>query len=171
MIKYLVKMLQALSSNTSPAQIAHAVSCGLMLGFIPKDNILWYVLFVFILFLRIQRGTFGLFILIGALLAPLADPIFNDIGYWILSQDSLTPVFQSLLDIPFVAFTKINNTVVLGSLVGGLAVYIPVWLVSRFFIFIWRKYIAATARRWKFVKVLKQIPLIEKIVDVVTEGM
>ena len=171
MIKYLVKMLQALSSNTAPAQIAHAVSCGFILGFVPKESLLWYILFVFILFLRIQRGTYALFILVGALLAPFLDPLFNDVGYWILTQPSLTPVFQSLLDIPFVAFTRINNTVVLGSLVCGIAAYIPLWLVSRLFIFVWRKYIAASARRWKFVKVLKQIPLIEKIVEAVTEGM
>ena len=77
MIKYLVKMLQALSSNTAPAQIAHAVSCGFILGFVPKENLLWYILFVFILFLRIQRGTYALFILVGALLAPFLDPLFR----------------------------------------------------------------------------------------------
>ncbi|HAK68458.1 MAG TPA: TIGR03546 family protein, partial [Treponema sp.] len=48
MLKAFVKLIKALSSNTAPGEIAHAFAWGVILGFMPKDNALWYILFIFI---------------------------------------------------------------------------------------------------------------------------
>lgn len=156
-------MINAFSSNTDPAAIAHAFACGMLLGFLPKGNLLWILLFVFIFFMRIQRSVFSLVILIAALFAPLLDNLFDLIGYMMLTKESFIPFYKAALDIPFVAFTKINNTVVMGSFISGLVLYIPVYLFARLFVWLWRKYFADAIRRSKIVKLTKQLPLIQKL--------
>lgn len=165
MLKPLMNLIKALSSNTDPGALAHAFSCGILLGFLPKDNMLWYVLFIFIFFMRIQRSVFSLVTVAASLLAALLDPVFDSVGYWILTLGGAQNFYAALLEIPFVAFTKFNNTVVMGALVVGLASYIPFYIIARVFIFVWRKYLAESVRKLKLVKMLKQIPLITKIAE------
>ena len=169
MLKAIAKLLGAISSNTRPGAIAHAVSCGVLLGFMPKDNLLWYILFIFILFMNIQRGAYALSILLGAALTVFLDPLFDSVGYSILMIESVKPYYASLLDIPFVAFTKFNNTVVMGSFVCGVAAYIPLYVLARLFVWAWRKYLAEKVRKLKIAAVLKNIPLVEKIAGMMGE--
>ncbi|MCI7396990.1 MAG: TIGR03546 family protein [Spirochaetia bacterium] len=169
MLKAIAKLLGAISSNTRPGAIAHAVSCGVLLGFMPKDNLLWYILFIFILFMNIQRGAYALSILLGAALTVFLDPLFDSVGYSILTVESMKPYYASLLDIPFVAFTKFNNTVVMGSFVCGVAAYIPLYVLARLFVWAWRKYLAEKVRKLKIAAVLKNIPLVEKIAGMMGE--
>ena len=169
MLKAIAKLLGAISSNTRPGAIAHAVSCGVLLGFMPKDNLLWYILFIFILFMNIQRGAYALSILLGAALTVFLDPLFDSVGYSILPVESMKPYYASLLDIPFVAFTKFNNTVVMGSFVCGVAAYIPLYVLARLFVWAWRKYLAEKVRKLKIAAVLKNIPLVEKIAGMMGE--
>ena len=169
MLKAIAKLLGAISSNTRPGAIAHAVSCGVLLGFMPKDNLLWYILFIFILFMNIQRGAYALSILLGAAFTVFLDPLFYSVGYSILTVESVKPYYASLLDIPFVAFTKFNNTVVMGSFVCGVAAYIPLYVLARLFVWAWRKYLAEKVRKLKIAAVLKNIPLVEKIAGMMGE--
>ena len=169
MLKAIAKLLGAISSNTRPGAIAHAVSCGVLLGFMPKDNLLWYILFIFILFMNIQRGAYALSILLGAAFTVFLDPLFDSVGYSILTVESMKPYYVSLLDIPFVAFTKFNNTVVMGSFVCGVAAYIPLYVLARLFVWAWRKYLAEKVRKLKIAAVLKNIPLVEKIAGMMGE--
>ena len=169
MLKAIAKLLGAISSNTRPGAIAHAVSCGVLLGFMPKDNLLWYILFIFILFMNIQRGAYALSILLGAAFTVFLDPLFDSVGYSILTVESMKPYYASLLDIPFVAFTKFNNTVVMGSFACGVAAYIPLYVLARLFVWTWRKYLAEKVRKLKIAAVLKNIPLVEKIAGMMGE--
>ena len=169
MLKAIAKLLGAISSNTRPGAIAHAVSCGVLLGFMPKDNLLWYILFIFILFMNIQRGAYALSILLGAAFTVFLDPLFDSVGYSILTVESMKPYYASLLDIPFVAFTKFNNTVVMGSFACGVAAYIPLYVLARLFVWAWRKYLAEKVRKLKIAAVLKNIPLVEKIAGMMGE--
>ena len=53
--------------------------------------------------------------LIGAAISPAFDGLFDTVGYAFLTIPALSGLFGTLLDIPFVAFTKFNNSVVMGS--------------------------------------------------------
>ena len=169
MISYIVKLLKALNTNSHPGEIAHAVSIGVLLGFMPKDNALWYLLFVFFLFVRVHKGAFLLTVLAASLLARLFDPLFDAIGYAVLTFSPLEPVYAALLDIPFVAFTKFNNTVVAGAVVFSLILYIPVYILIRILIKSWRTHLAPALARSKFMQAFYQIPFISKIAGFFTE--
>ena len=169
MISYIVKLLKALNTNSHPGEIAHAVAIGMLLGFMPKDNALWYLLFVFFLFVRVHKGALLLTTLAASLLAGLFDPLFDAIGYAVLTFSPLEPVYAALLDIPFVAFTKFNNTIVAGSLIFSLILYIPVYILIRILTKLWRTYLAPALIRSKFMQAFYQTPLIAKIAGFFTE--
>ncbi|MCR5764494.1 MAG: TIGR03546 family protein, partial [Treponema sp.] len=110
---------------------------------------------------------FILFTFLFSLLAPLLDPIFDNVGYWILTLDKLEPVFSKLLDVPFVGFTKFNNSIVCGSLVLSLLAYTPLYWLTRLILKYWRASLAPVIRKSKLVTFLSKIPLIQKIGEMV----
>ena len=169
MISYIVKLLKALNTNSHPGEIAHAVAIGMLLGFMPKNNALWYLLFVFFLFVRVHKGALLLAVLAASLLARLFDPLFDAIGYAVLTFSPLESVYAALLDIPFVAFTKFNNTIVAGAVVSSLILYIPVYILMRILIKSWRTHLAPALARSKFMQAFYQIPFISKIAGFFTE--
>lgn len=163
MLKFIVKLLKALNSNSHPGEIAHAVCLGMLLGFLPKNNIFWYIITVFILFMRINKGALVLSTLGISLLAPLFDSLFDTVGYWFLTLPALKPTFAWLLDIPFVGFTKFNNTIVSGALLCGLAIYIPLYIIARLFVWLIRNKLVPVLRKTKFIVAISKVPLVKKM--------
>lgn len=170
MIAPVIKLFKALNTNSHPGEIAHAASIGILLGLVPKNNALWYILFVFFLFVRIHKGCLFLSILLGTLLAPLFDPLFDSLGYTVLTFEALKPAYGNLLELPFVAFTEFNNTIVAGSLTASLILYTPVYILTRFLVFLWRKFAAPALTQNKLVQALYKTPLIAKIAGLFTEA-
>ena len=162
MLQKLIKLLKLLNSNSKPSQIANSFCIGLVLGIMPKGNLLWILVFVFFLFVRINKACYGIMILVGMLLAPSFDPLFDTVGYAVLTYAPLENIYASLLNIPFVGFTKFNNTIVSGSLVCGLIAYIPFFVLSILFIRVWRKTLAPMFNNSKLMKTLYKIPLVKK---------
>ncbi len=169
MISYIAKLLKALNANTNPEEIAHGAACGFLLGLMPKDNLLWWVVFIFILFVRINKAAYGLALLLGSLLAPALDATFDTLGYSILTNESLYGLYGFLENVPFVSFTKFNNTVVMGSLAMGLLLYIPAYIIARVAVALWRKHAVALLRKAKIIKVIGNIPIVSKIASLVGE--
>lgn len=163
MLKAIIGLIKSLNSNSHPGEIAHAVSIGVLLGLMPKDNALWYILFIFFAFVRINKAVYLLVILGMSLFAHTLDVYLDQIGYIVLTYEPAYPVYRFLLDIPFVAFTKFNNTVVMGSLVSGIILYIPVYIIARLLIKLWRSTIAPKIASSKLWSGFKNLPLIKKI--------
>jgi uncharacterized protein (TIGR03546 family) len=168
-LKYIIKLVKSLNSNAHPGEIAHACAFGALLGLMPKDNALWWLIFIFTLFMRINKGSYFIFIIIGSLLAPHLDGFFDSFGYLILMLPQCTSLFSKWLDIPFVSFTKFNNTIVMGSFLTGIITYIPIYIILRLFVMVWRKYIASALSNSKIVKAFYKIPFVHKIAGIATE--
>ena len=169
MLKFIVKLLKALINNSHPGEIAHAVCLGMLLGFLPKNNVFWYIITVFILFMRINKGALVLCTIGFTFLAPLLDPIFDRVGYWFLTIPALESTFAFLLDIPFVGFTKFNNSIVSGSLICGLVFYIPLYIIARLFVWLMRNKIVPVLRKTKFVVFVSKIPIVKKVAALATK--
>lgn len=169
MIANISNMLKALNANVNPGEIAHAAACGFLLGLVPKDNLLWYLAFVFILFVRINKPTYLIMIVVGSAVATAGDPLFDSVGYAILTSQKMSGLFATLLEIPFVAFTKFNNTVVMGSLVAGLAAYVPVYALARLAVHLWRKYAVMALRNSRAIKIIGKIPVLSKVAKIIGE--
>lgn len=163
MLKEFTDFFKALNNNSHPGEIAHAICTGMLLGFLPKDNVLWFILTIIFLFLRINKGAFLLSTIGFSLLAPVFDPLFDYFGYWVLTFEPITPFFSNLLEIPFLGFTKFNNSIVMGALLSSIILYIPLYFLSRLFLKFWRASLAPIVKKSKIVTILSKIPLIKKI--------
>ncbi|MBR7064499.1 MAG: TIGR03545 family protein [Treponema sp.] len=124
------KIFNFLNKYNKPTDFAHAITLGFLLGFIPKNNLLWFLFVAIFLFTRINIFAFLISLALGTIFAPIFDPLFCTIGNSVLTSSTLENFFSNLLDIPFVFFTKINNTLVCGSLVFSLAFYLPIFFIA-----------------------------------------
>jgi uncharacterized protein (TIGR03546 family) len=166
MFKAIVRLFKSLNSNSHPGEIAHAVCLGFLLGLMPKDNALWAIVVVFCLFLRINKGALILLTALFALLSPFFDSLLDTIGYVVLMLQQAVPVYRNLLDIPFVAFTKFNNTIVMGSIALAIAAYIPLYIISRLIVRLWRTVAAPKITNSKLYTAIIKLPLVEKITSI-----
>lgn len=165
MLGFFVKLFNSLNTNSNPGEIAHGISIALILGLLPKDNVFWYILAVFFLFIRVNKGALMLFTALFALIAPTFDNIFDQVGYYVLTLPQLQDFFTTLMNIPFVGFTKFNNTIVMGSFVCALVLYIPLYIIARLIIYVWRSILAPIIQKTKVVMFLKKLPIVQKISD------
>jgi len=165
-VNYFQQMFKSLNANRAPGELAHAFALGMLLAFVPKGNLLWIILFIFTFFLRINRGTLFLSIILGSIFIPLVDPLFDTTGYAILTHPALTPTFAKWLDTPFVAFTRFNNTIVMGGLAWGIILYIPFYILARIFVRLWRNTLYQYFVRSKAYQFLMKVPFIKLILKI-----
>lgn len=173
MLKAIAALFRALNRNSHPGEIAHALSVSMMLGFMPKNNAFWYLLLLFFFFVRIHKGAYLIGLFLFSLLAPALDVLFDWVGYGILSWAPLRPLLGRLMEIPFVAFTHFNNTVVMGSFAVGMLAYLPVYAFARLALRGWRTRLLPYYRKSKLGIVIERSHWIEsfkKAIDTAKGG-
>ena len=165
MIKYVTSFFRAINANAHPGDIAHAVALGLFLAILPKNNLTFTFLFFLSIFIRINKGAFFISFILFGFLTPFMDVIINNIGFWAVQLLFLRPIFMALENIPFVALFKLSNTMVLGGIIWGLILYIPVYILTRIIIAKYRKYMQP-AVNVKGVGLLGKIPLLRHLTKI-----
>jgi uncharacterized protein (TIGR03546 family) len=156
LMKLLKKLIAVLHSEIAPGQIAGGVALGAMIGLLPFFSLLSVVLFLLLLIINVNLGAAFLAMAVFGLLGFLIDPLANQVGYALLVKiKALAPLWTSLYNMPVVPFTRFNNTVVLGNLIAGIVLFIPIFVLSKRFIVHYRTNYRATVENWKVVKLLK----------------
>lgn len=121
-----------LQSENSPWQVAGGVAIGLFMGFSPFNGPQNYLLMLLLFFTNVNVASATLATALFSGVAALLDPVAHKLGYSLLvSNESLTPFWTALYNLPIVPFTRFNNTVVLGSFVLALILVVPVVLLTR----------------------------------------
>ncbi len=122
-------MLDTFTGKWGPREIALAVAFGILIGLIPKENLTVVVMSI-LFFLSHANILLGLVvILIMSLAAPWIHPLASSLGGEILTSPSGNAVITAMFHAPLLPWTSLNNTVVLGSLMMGLVLFLPVFLV------------------------------------------
>lgn len=165
MIKYVTSFFRAINANAHPGDIAHAVALGLFLAILPKNNLTFTFLFFLSIFIRINKGAFFISFILFGFVTPFMDVLINNIGFWAVQLPFLRPIFIALENIPFVALFKLSNTMVLGGIIWGLILYIPVYILTRIIIAKYRKYMQP-AVNVKGVGLLGKIPLLRHLTKI-----
>jgi len=163
LIKATAKLILALNGNVKKSQIAAGFAWGMLLGIIPAGNFFWIVLFIVSFFFRHNHGSKLLSLVIIKLLSPLVVYQIDALGWWILHIDSFRPFFISMFNMPFVPFTKFNNTLVMGGLAIGLVLWIPVFFMFMALIPLYRNHVAVKIRNSKVIKAIMKFPLFSLI--------
>ena len=119
----------AVAAHDSPRQLAWGVALGVVLGLVPKGNLTALVLAVLLFSLRVNLGAGLVAACSFSWLGMLLDPLAHRLGWQILWYQPLQPAYAWCYELPLVAWSDLNNTVVVGQLVLGLyALYPAYWL-------------------------------------------
>jgi uncharacterized protein (TIGR03546 family) len=156
LLKLLRSLVKTLHSDGSPAQIAAGIALGAALGLTPITNVhnLFIILLLAVLNVSFAAGLFAwaLFVPIGFAL----DPVFDRLGHLLLVDTlALRPLWGSWDNIPGLALTNFNNTVVLGSVVGWLLLFLPIYFASRYGVVRYRATVGERVKQSKFYKALE----------------
>lgn len=134
MITWLIQQCRLLYkffvSNDSARQMAVAAAFGVLLGLVPKGNLLAVGLSCAFLSVRVHLATGAVVGLAATFLAGSLDTLFHNLGEAILTRPSFQALFAQLYELPFGPWTAFNNTIVCGSLVVGLVAFYPTYRLS-----------------------------------------
>ena len=147
-LKLVQSLIKELHSDGTPLQIALGAALGAALGLTPIANVHNAIVLALLLILNVSFGAgmlaWGLFVPLGFIL----DPLFDRIGHKLLMETpALTPTWTSWFNAPLVPYTNFNNTVVLGSVVGWLVLFVPITLFVRFLVVRYRAPYGERVRR------------------------
>ena len=168
--KWILKSIAAINANNRPAEIAAAIALGITLGLFPAGNIIWVVLLIITFFLKIHFGMELLVIAIVKPIAHFADPLFDFVGYRILTMPSFEGIFTQWYNTPIVPHTAFNNTAVTGSLIVMLILFIPLWFAVSKLIKLYREKVRDKFLASAIVQTLKSLPILSQIINLVSKA-
>ena len=156
LLKLVRSLVKTLHSEGTPAQIAFGMALGAALGLTPIANAhnLLIVLLLAVLNVSFAAGmlAWGIFVPVGFML----DPIFDRIGRWfLLDAAALRPMWTAWDNIPGLALTNFNNSVVLGSLVAWLILFLPIFFVARYGVLRYRATLGERIRNSRYYRLLE----------------
>ena len=153
--------IQILRSGQTPRQIAAGFALGSMIGLMPfltlQGLFLWLVILIFDVNLSAALLSATLF----ALVAYLLDPLFHALGYFFLTDIAvLRRLWTSLYNAPIAPLTRFYNTVVLGSLLCSVLLFVPVYLGMKRFVLAYRAHLHTKIEKWKVYQVISKSSLV-----------
>jgi uncharacterized protein (TIGR03546 family) len=129
-LNFVKSLIQALQGGSDPRHAAAGFALGAALGLVPKNS-LFSVVFILIFFLlRVDKGMALASAMAFTPLAYALDGLAHSLGYGLLTAHGLAPLWTWLYNLPIVPWTRFNNTVVMGNLVLGILLFVPLYLLS-----------------------------------------
>ena len=152
---FIAKFLKAMNSNSHPLQIGLAMAFGMVWGLTPlmSPHNLFILLLMLLLKLNFSAFTLGWTIFTG--LAYLLDPVFHQLGLFILESEALKSTFTQMYNDWFWRWLDFSNTVVMGSVVFCLISLLPVALLMTWLVTLYRRKLLGFIDKFKIVKLLK----------------
>lgn len=147
-------LLQAFVMESTPRQMSLGLAFGVLVGLVPKGNLLAIVLGTLLASTRVNLAIATLAIVLCTFAATVCDSLFDQIGGFILAQPSLQSLWTEMANMPFMPWTNFNNTIVMGSFATGLVLLWPVHLLSRPLFEKYAEKIAQRARQWRWAKLI-----------------
>lgn len=154
-LQFLQQLFKALNSEGTPGQVGLGMAIGLCFGLTPLVSLHNLVVLAIAMLSTVSMPGVFLGWAIATPLGFALDPLFDRLGMALLMQDALAPFFTWVVNTPVVALSRLNNSIVLGSLVVWLALLIPMFFVFRVLVARYRADVYAHVQKWKVVQVVK----------------
>ena len=168
-IRPIAKLIAALNSNTKPGAVAAAVAAAFLLSLIPSMNLLWPVLFFLSLIARLNWGFEFVFIALFKLAVPLIDPLIEPLGWKVLQSGAVSSLVYRINEIPGLIYLGLNDSLMIGGLIAGVAGWLPVFFLARLIIVLYREKLSAKIARSRFVAALNKAPILGKLLAAVRQ--
>lgn len=147
MLTMIAKLLKILNSEADPGQISLALSFSLLAGLPPTFSLHTIAVLLIVFLLRVNLSAFFLGTAFFAGAAYLMDPALHRIGLAVLTAGSLNSLWTGLYNSTAWRILRFNNTVVMGSFVAAIILFVPLFLLSNRLIRGYREHILAWVKR------------------------
>ncbi|MBN1408260.1 MAG: TIGR03546 family protein [Calditrichaceae bacterium] len=155
-LEILAKLFKILRAEDTPNQIASGFFLGMIIGLTPFLTVHNMIIILLIFIFKVNAGSALFAVALFSGFAYILDPIFHSFGYYILvDMTSLHGFLVTLFNIPIVALSRYNNTVVMGSLLVSILLILPVFFFMKYFVKYYREHIDAKLQKLKIVQIVK----------------
>ena len=154
-LRLLKDLVSSLHGGSDPRHLAAGFALGAALGLIPKGN---FFAAAFVLLFFALRLNKGMALMSATFFTPLGyavDGLAHRIGLALLKAPALHGLWTALYDLPIIPLTRFNNTVVLGNLVLGAALFIPLYFAFLSFVSWYNANLAAKVEKLKIIQAFK----------------
>ncbi|MDR4488287.1 MAG: TIGR03546 family protein [Nitrospirales bacterium] len=155
MIKLLAKLLRVLNSETEPGQISLGFGLAMIAGLTPLLSLHNLLVLLLVCVLRVNLSAFLLGLALCTGIAYALDPLFHQIGLAVLTAPALEGAWTALYQSVWWRLEHFNNSIVMGSLVFSVMLFIPVLLAGNLLIRRYRQHVLAWVQKTKIMQMLK----------------
>ncbi len=148
MFTQLRKLFKALNSSGKSWQLSGAVVLAMFAGFLPVNSLLAFLILFLALILNVNFGLFLLFSLVFGGIGYLFDPLFESLGYAVLTNESLNGFFTTLYNSVFWRWSAFNYTLTTGSLIVSAILALPMLLVLNKVVGLYRVQLGQKLNEW-----------------------
>ncbi|MGA1795361.1 MAG: TIGR03546 family protein [bacterium] len=155
MIKTVAKVIKIVNSETDPAQISLALSLSMVAGLTPLMSLHNLLVLLLVLVLKVNISTFILGTVAFSGIAFLLDPLFHRIGLEVLTIPALENFWTILYNTTLFRLERFNNTILMGSLLVAVILFVPVTLAADILIIRYRERVLAWVEKTRIMKIYK----------------
>lgn len=131
LLKPLRLTLKALITQATPGQLALGFAFGVLIGMVPKGNLIALTLGIILAASRANLAVATGTILTVSFFSGYLDSLFDSVGWYVLSHPALFETWTNLYNRPLAPWTDFNNSIVMGSLLVGIACLYPSYCLSK----------------------------------------
>lgn len=155
-LKFISKFIKVLRSGESPPLIAGGFTMGFVVGLTPFWTFQNMAILAAAILTKVNLASLFFSLFLFSFVAYLFDPLFHDLGFFILVKlEFLKGLWTTMYNWYVAPVTRFYNTVVMGSLVTALALAAPIYFLAKKGIVMYRKTWAEKIEKWKIVKIVK----------------
>jgi len=151
----ITKLIKAFNSDVAPAQISLGIAFAMIVGLTPLWSLHNLLVLFLVMILRVNGPAFLAGIPLFALLGYLLDPLFHKLGYFLLKLESLNGLWVMMYNSTLWRIENFNNTIVAGSLVFSVVLFVPVYFTGVWVINNYRTRLMAWINKFKLTRLLK----------------
>ncbi|MCO8122720.1 TIGR03546 family protein [Stieleria sp. TO1_6] len=129
-LKLFKNLRKAIAGRRFPHQLAGGVALGVLLGIIPHGNLLALLVLLAVLCFRVNHALLGVVAILASFVATQLDHYSHAVGQSVLTHPTGSQWATKAWAMPLVPWTDLNNTVVLGSFLIGLAAVLPIFAIT-----------------------------------------
>ncbi len=129
----LCKCSRSLFAYNAPGQLALGLTIGMVIGLLPKGNLLALTFCLLLFFVRCNKAVGFAAAIAFSFVGPWTDSFARRLGSIALDYGPLQDAYASAFNLPLGPWIGFDNTVVIGSLLVGLYLAYPVYWITKLF--------------------------------------
>lgn len=155
MVNFVAGILKILNSESEPGQISLAFCLSMIMGFTPLYSLYNVLVLFIVLVVRVNLSSFILGWGIFKGVAYILDPLFHVTGYKILTLESFQGLWTLVYNIPLMRVARFNNSIVMGSLLISLILFVPMYLAFNLLIRRYRDHLMVWIEKTRLMQILQ----------------